>query len=197
MSALYRVPYCNCIFLQRLNCLPSLISMAQASFTRDTQRLASSQWKPAYAAQLCPKALLNLRRAISAAPCPLLANTRPTTAGPICRSLPGTRTGIAINIQFNSSGSPDLENGDRSTIQQPDIDGHPPLPTPSTATPAPAVAGANGATAPGSQDSGEARRKLWMAAIKPPMYSVGFIPVLVGLVWRQSPTQHATQRHHK
>ncbi len=25
----------------------------------------------------------------------------------------------------------------------------------------------------------ESRRKLWMAAIKPPMYSVGFIPVLV------------------
>lgn len=156
--------------------------MAQASFTRDVQRLACSQWKPAYAAQLCPQAILRLRRAISVAPCPLRANTaglRPSSAGLNCRALPGTSTGVSINVQFNNSGSPDPQNGDRSTLQQPGTDGHPAL-TPSAATPAPAVAGANGTTAPGSQDAGKAQRKLWLAAIKPPMYSVGFIPVLVG-----------------
>ena len=40
------------------------------------------------------------------------------------------------------------------------------------------------------------QKRLWMAAIKPPMYSVGFIPVLVRLRHRMRPiwpiTTHAT-----
>ncbi|GFR41612.1 hypothetical protein Agub_g2337 [Astrephomene gubernaculifera] len=141
-----------------------------------SQILAGSHCVPhmnlQYAAQHSPAALMLQRKAkcsrLSARPIPQLARMSPRVF---------STSSLTVEIQPNMSGTAEEQTVPAEqaataevlapaslvqTVDAPAIDSH-------TAPQQPQAAAAP------QQD----RKKLWMAAIKPPMYSVGFIPVLV------------------
>ncbi|GLC71657.1 hypothetical protein PLESTF_001146300 [Pleodorina starrii] len=151
--------------------------MVPASAMGAQGALCSGHMGSPYASHLNPMAMLSRRRAPSAT---ALRCIRSQRAVPCCAT-PAT-TGLMIELQpgFDrpQSRPEEAQAGSTPVVEDPPAAAQEAAAGPA-AVQAPATATPPSSSASSPTQTPEDRKKLWFAAIKPPMYSVGFIPVLV------------------
>lgn len=161
--------------------------MAIAALTPSRASLQQAVVSP-YAAQRCPIARMALRRA-SAFPGPHPSGRFLTPL----QSASANASSLVIELQpqFKQEASEADVVVETGAVLAPSAEPATSAPAPSESSQQPGAAAQPSVAVPFETD----KKKLWLAAIKPPMYSVGFMPVLVSATRAASWADRGGQIH--